>query len=289
MTGSRFTLRQAAGRLACLGAVLGAAGCGEAVSREEVAARRAEGGAGTAGVTRAQAPAGDTSAFVVRLTGVPMEQASAVMQLQVTGRDFRIAVADARGLRAQAGLADEERVEAIPGSRVSSEWIAEPGVPDSLASAMVGVRVPVLTGERYLLQVEPLTTPAEMAMVTLSSDGMAVASMPVPLRDSADAAALFEVAITSRGVEVGPEIELVEIVPTCGTTHLVRSGGRANLYAQYSVLETGETGEVHLPPRAADARFRSVSFRTRTRGAIRITYLGFELARAEMPAGCPAS
>jgi hypothetical protein len=267
-------------RLVPMGALLILAACGKEVSRDAVAARRAE------RQQRVAAAHADTAPFVVKLAGVPMELASAVMQLGVSSRDMRLTITDARSRRAAVGGADHERLEEIPGSRV----VSEPGVVDTVtgedAGTRVVVRVPVLTGERYLLQVEPLTTPAQMAMLTLGADGMALASLPVPLRPMATGPALFEVAITSRGVEVGPEIERVEIVPSCGTTHLVRSSGRADVYAQYRVEETGETGDVHLPPRSVDARFQSVSFRTRTPGSLRITYLGHELASAALPADC---
>jgi len=265
-----------------LASLLLLAACGKDVKHDAIAARRAE------RQQRAAALRTDTAPFVVKLAGVPMELASAVMGLGVSSRDMRLAIIDARGRQAAVGGAGHELLEEIPGSRVTSE----PAVMDTVTGmgqgTRVAVRVPVLTGERYLLQVEPLTTPAEMAMLSLSADGMALATLPVPLRPMATGPALFEVAITSRGVEVGPQIERVELVPTCGTTRLVRSEGRADVYAQYEVGETGETGDVHIPPRAVDSRFQSVSFRTRTPGSVRITYLGYELARAEMPSGCPA-
>ena len=67
---------------------------------------------------------------------------------------------------------------------------------------------------------------------------------------------------------------------------MIHSAGLADLFARYEVPETGERGDVHLAPRDADARYRSVVLKTATRGGLRVTYLGRELAAAARPDAC---
>ena len=230
----------------------------------------------------------DTAVYVARQAGEAVSPSSGVMQLRVVGRDAQVTLENALGQLAVAGAPNAELVQQIPGSRA----VTTAQQPDS-ASGVTGwhasVTAPVLVGEHYLVELFPSSPREDSASLDLSADDRRLTSARVPLDATMGAPALFEVVINDRSISVGPQIEGVDVVPTCGTAHLVRSGSLADLYAQFEVIETGEHGDIHLPPREADAKYRSVGFHTLSRGGVRILYLGHLLATAAIPEGCPAS
>jgi hypothetical protein len=255
------------------------AACGSDVPRAALATRRA------VRTERAASAVPDTAVFVARQAGEAGPVVSAVMQLEAGAR-LRARGSGGRLLSrlVRDGELGVERAD-IPGSRAASVALSS---ADSLAMGWrATVRVPVLQGERYLLELLPASPRSDSVVIGLSADGRPLAGARVAAVATPLSPALFEVAIGAHGMSVSPQIDRVDVVPTCGTTHVVRSAGRADLYAQYEVVETHERGDVHLPPRADDAQYRAVTFRTRTRGAVRITYLGRELAMAARPEGCP--
>lgn len=242
---------------------------------------------------RSVASAPDTAVYVARQQGRPAPAAlSSVMQLRVMARDAVVAVEDGRAGLASAGEPGAAVLESIAGSRaVSASADAgsdAAGAPGAAGGWTATVTTPVLAGERYLVSIAPATPAADSASLELSADGRRIAQARMPARESSGAPLLVEVAIGAGSLWLGPSIGRVELVPTCGTTHRLRSSGRADLFAQFEVLDTHEQGDLRIPPRDDDAQFRAVSFTTTTRGAVRITYLGHELARVEPPAGCPA-
>jgi len=232
----------------------------------------------------AQGP--DTAVYVARQAGHEFEATSAVMQLRVNASDAQVTLENEAGQQAVAAAPGAESAEEIPGSRAVTEPVATP--PGAAPSWKTSVSIPVLEGERYLVEFFPTTARRDSARLDLSADDTRLLSTSIPVDVTSGDPALFEVAVGRQGVTVSPQIEKVEIVPTCGTTHVIRSGGRADLYAQYAVLETGEEGDVHLPPRDADAKFRSVTLKTKTRGTLQVSYLSRELASAAVPEACPA-
>ncbi len=228
----------------------------------------------------------DTAVFTVRQAGIRSTPVSSVMQLRVVARNSQVTIANGAGQEAVSGTTEAESVQQIPGSRAAS-------VVESAADSLHGadwratVSVPALEGERYLVELFPSTPRTDSASIELSADGRRLNTLRMPIDATQGTPALFEVLVGAGTISVGPQIERVEIVPTCGTSHMVRSGGRADLYARYEVVDTREMGDIHLPPRSEDARYRAVNFQTKTRGAVRLTYLGRELASAPMPEGCP--
>ena len=226
----------------------------------------------------------DTAVFVAQQAGHPSNIASSVMQLRVAARDAEVTLENVRGQRSTVA-APGDGVLGIPGSRGASVGSAPiGGIP--VPGWDAAVTAPVLAGERYLVEFTPRGVAADSASVSLSSDVRPLMSTRFAIGDSSAATMLFEIVVTSQGLSVSPPIEAVDVVPTCGTSHVIRSAGTADLYARYEVPETGERGDVHLAPRDADARYRSVGLRTATRGGLRITYLGKELAAAAMPEAC---
>jgi hypothetical protein len=226
----------------------------------------------------------DTAVFVQQ-AGAPTP-ISAVMQMRIAARDAQITLENAAGQQASGGAPGADAVQQIPGSRSSS--VADVGSGDRPAAAWhAAVSAPVLVGEHYLVELFPSSPREDSASIELSADDRHLATTRIAIDATSGAPALFEIVVGSGAVEISPQIEPVEIVPTCGTAHLVRTGGRADLYARFEVIETGERGDVHLPPRDADAKYRAVGFKTLTKGGVRILYLGRELARAELPEACP--
>lgn len=231
------------------------------------------------------APAPDTAVFVARQAGEPLATVSAVMQLRVAAQDAEISVENAAGQQAMTGAVEGDRLEEIPGSRAMSVSAAAGDTAHGAWRATV--TVPVLEGEHYLLELAPSTPRRDSALVELTADGVRLGSARAEMDAASNEGALFEVVLGRRALFLSPRIERIDIVPTCGTAHVIRSAGRADLFAQYEVIETRERGDIRIPPRADDAQFRSVSLRTRTRGGLRITYLGRELASAARPEACP--
>lgn len=252
------------------------AACGTEVPRGERATHR------PLRTTRAPEPS-DTAVFVAKQAGEPVATVSAVMQLRVAARDAEISVANGAGREAMTGALGGDNVEEIVGSRAESV----PEGPEAAQGWRATVSVPALEGEHYLVEVAPSTPRRDTAAVELSADGVRLGAASAEVDASGGETALFDVTVGSRTLTVSPPITRIDIVPTCGTSHLVRSTGRADLFAQYEVIDTHERGDIHIPPRADDAQFRSVSFHTATRGAVRISYLGRELATAQRPEACP--
>lgn len=257
------------------------AACAGETRRDTSQSRRAERDARKAPVQY------DTAVYVAELAGAPAPPISSVMQLRVGARDAQVTVENPAGQQALAGALGSDALQEIPGSRASTTALASGDSAAAEWHAMVSV--PVLEGERYLVELYPSSRRVDSVTVELSADDHPLMTTRVATDATDGTPPLFEVVVGAHTLSVSPQIERVEIVPTCGTTHVVRFGGRADLYAQFEVTETGESGDVHLLPRARDALFRGVTFRTRTRGGVRISYLGHELATAAMPEGCPAA
>jgi hypothetical protein len=263
--------------------VVSACGGGSAPSSDRARAR----------TTRAEPAASasrNTGAFPARQQGEPIAAPapSTVMELRLAGRGLQLVVENEAGQRASAGSPGTEPMVAIAGSRASTM-----DDDTSSAASSATVTAPVLAGEHYLVEVAAAPPRAERGSLErgsleLASDGRRLARSDVALDSLTGTATLVEVVIGDGTLWVSPAIERVEIVPACGTTHVIRSGGRADLYARYEVSESGERGDVHLPPRDADARFRAVTLHTRTPGTLRLTYLGHELASVARPESCPA-
>jgi hypothetical protein len=260
------------------------AACGRAVPRESLETTRAT------RLARSSTETPDTAVYVARQAGAPIPAPrSTVMLLRVGARDAQVTVENPAGQRASSSAPGAEAIEQIPGSRTATVTDATPDSTALPAAWSATVTAPVLVGEHYLVELLPTTPRLDSAFVELSADGSRLARAHVAIDATSGVPALFEVTVGDGRLAIGPQIDFVEIVPSCGTTHLARSFGRADLYARYEVLETGERGDIHLTPRADDARFRSTSFRTTTRGGVRISYLGHVLATSPLPADCDKS
>lgn len=252
------------------------AACGSDASRDSLATRRTE-------HTSHATAAPDTAVFVARQAGSAVGTTSAVMQLRVAAQDAEVSIENVAGQEAMTGALGSDNTEDIPGSRAESTPVGA----DSAQGWRATVTIPVLEGEHYLVDLAPSTPRRDSAMVELTADGVRLGAASADVDATAGESSLHEIVVGQHTLTVSPAITRIDLVPTCGTSHLLRSTGRADLYAQYEVVETKEHGDVHIPPRAEDSQFRSVSFHSWTRGSVRITYLGRELATAARPDACP--
>lgn len=253
-----------------------AVACGRSAAREDRATRE------THRVT--VAPARYDSTVYVRQAGAVVSTISTVMQLRVGARDAQVTIEDEGGRQAVVGAPGGDRLEEIPGSRVVS--LTDDPADSLRAPWRASASIPVLEGERYLVELYPSSRRIDSISVDLSADDQPLASERVAADVTDGLPALFEVAVGSHTASVSRQIGRIEVVPACGTTHVVRSASLVELYARWEVAGTGESGDLHVLPRPADARFRGLSFQTRTPGDVAITYRGRELARAARPEAC---